>query len=321
MKSVQLGKTNIQLSEIIMGCWVTGGAYWGGADDQESINAIHQALDLGVHSFDTAYIYGNGHSENVLGQAVAGKRDQVQLISKLWKDSMSKDKVRPACEDSLRRLKTDYLDVYFIHYPSDDGIPVEETLGEMNRLKEEGKIRAIGLSNFSLAQMKEAMQFAQIDIIQPCYSLVWRFIDADVLPFCREHDIGVIPYSPIAQGLLTGKFTRDTVFADNDGRSRAPIFQSPWREGALEIVDVMRPIAEKYQKTLAQLAINWVNQVPGITAAIVGGRTAAQLRDNAGACGWQLDEQDWQTLDKASAAFCATLPKFRNFFDATVIDE
>lgn len=321
MKSVKLGKTDIHFSEIVMGCWVTGGAYWGGADDQESIKAIHKALDLGINTFDTAYIYGKGHSEKVLGEALRGRRDKTVLISKLWKDSMKKDKVRPALEATIERLGTDYLDVYFIHYPADDGTPVEETLGELNQLKKEGKIRSIGLSNFSLEQMKEAQRYAQIDLIQPCYSLAWRFIDQDVLPYCHKENIGVIPYSPIAQGLLTGKFDADTTFDKNDGRSRAPLFQSPWREKALEILEVMRPLAEKYDKTLAQIAINWVNQAPGITSAIVGGRNAAQIEDNAGACGWELSQEDWQELNEKSQAFVTQLPRFRNFFDGTILKD
>ena len=176
----ELGNTGIKLSDVILGCWAMGNDYFSGQEDLDSTAAINAALENDINTFDTAYCYGRGHSEEVLGKALKGKREDCVVISKLWKTFMEKDAALKACDDSLKRLQTDYMDVYFIHYPSDTGVPIGETMEAMNKMKEQGKIRAIGLSNFSLAQMKEAMQYGQIDVIQPCYSLLWRFIDRDI---------------------------------------------------------------------------------------------------------------------------------------------
>lgn len=322
MKFRELGKSGVKVSEIILGCWVMGGDYWGGAQDNESVGAINEALSKGINTFDTAEIYGSGRSEEVLGQALIGKRDNVVLSSKVFTHHMKKADAIKACEDSLKRLHTDYVDIYFIHYPSENGtVPIEETMDAMNVLKKEGKIRAIGLSNLSLKQIKEAAQFGVIDVIQPCYSLVWRYIDDDIIPYCIEHNIGIVPYSPLAQGILTGKFSSSTVFKEDDGRSHAPLFQEPWFEMALEVAEKVKPYADKYKKTLAQTSINWLNNAAGITASIVGGRNARQVSENIGAVGWKLSEEDMSSISHISKVFTVKLPHFKNFFDNTIIEE
>lgn len=184
------------------------------------------------------------------------------------------------------------------------------------KLKEKGKIRAIGVSNFSKDQLIEARKYGEIDVIQPCYSLVWRFLDHEEMNYCIDNNIGIISYSTLAQGILTGKFTKDTVFPSEDGRSRVPLFQSPHYEGALDVVEKLRPFAEKYDVTLAQLAIRWVIQQKGITAPIVGAKNPSQVLDNVKACNFVISDEDFKAIDKISQAFAYELPHFQTFFRA-----
>jgi myo-inositol catabolism protein IolS len=311
-----LGNSRIKVTEQILGCWAIGGSYWGGTDDRESIATIKAAIEGGISTLDTAYIYGNGHSERIVGEGIKGyDREKLILITKLWKSEMSQDRIEKACDDSLRAMGTDYADIYFIHYPSED-IPIEETMNGMMKLKEKGKIKSIGLSNFSLDQMKEAMRYGKIDVIQPCYSLVWRFLDHEELPFCIENNIGVITYCTLAQGILTGKFTKDKTFSEDDGRSKAPIFQQPYFEEALQVTEHVKKIALKYDKTPSQIAINWVINTRGITAPIVGARTVKQIEENLKASSFTLDPEDYEYLDRVSRKFTDTLPAFETFFKA-----
>lgn len=322
MITKELGKSGVRVSEQILGCWVIGGSYWGGAEDRDSIEAIKRAYEGGINTFDTAYIYGEGRSERILGEAVKTiPREKLTIITKLWKTEMEKDKVRAACEKSLKELGMDYIDVYFIHYPSDTGVPIGETMEEMMKLKTDGKIRSIGISNFNLEQMKEAREYGEIDVIQPCYSLVWREIDQDgVLDYCIENDIGVISYSTFAQGILTGKFDENTTFSSDDGRSRAPLFQDEYYSGALKVAEQLKPFARKYDRTIAQVAINWVMGKEGISAPIVGARNSHQVEENLKASGWSLSKEDWDEIDIFSKEYTYSLPKFKSFFDATIIE-
>ncbi|HHV10879.1 MAG TPA: aldo/keto reductase [Clostridiales bacterium] len=323
MKMKKLGKSNVSISEIIFGTWVMGDdEYWGSANELESIKAIRTAWEGGVTTFDTAYVYGYGKSEKLLGEAIKGlPREEMSIITKLWRTEMAKDLVAPACEGSLKALGLDYIDVYFIHYPSNSGVPIGETMEALMKLKSQGKIKSIGVSNFSLEQLKQARQYGEIDSIQPCYSLVWRFLDGPELEYCRENDIGIVPYSPLAQGILTGKYQCSTTFPKEDGRSQAPLFQQPYFDGALKVTDVLKHYAKKYDKTPAQVAIRWLIQTPGITAPIVGGRSCAQVAENLKAIGWKLSEEDYQAIDKISREFTQMLPSFRNFFDATILSQ
>lgn len=323
MKKNKLGNTEIRISEMILGTWLMGDAeYWGASDQLESEKAIHTAWEGGITTFDTAYVYGNGLSEEVLGKAVKGfPREEMTIMSKIWRPDLPKDRVKPACERSLKYLGMDYLDVYFIHYPSITGDPIEETMESLMQLKEEGKIRSIGVSNFSLEQLKEARKYGDIDIIQPCYSLVWRFLDGPEFQYCKENHIGVVPYSPLAQGLLTGKYKSDKVFPKSDGRSSAPLFLHPYFDGALKVADFLKPYAEKYDRTQAQIAIRWLMQTPGITAPIVGGRNASQVAENLKAVNFELTAEDYKEIDDYSKKFTDTLPHFVNFFNATIVED
>lgn len=323
MNKSKLGNTDISISEMILGTWLMGDSeYWGTTSQLESEKAIHTAWEGGITTFDTAYVYGNGLSEKVLGKAVKGfPREDMTIISKIWRPDLPKDCVRPACERSLKFLEMDYMDIYFIHYPSVTGVPVGETMEALMQLKEEGKIRSIGVSNFSFEQLKEAQKYGKVDIIQPCYSLVWRFMDDLQFEYCTENHVGIIPYSPLAQGLLTGKYKIDTIFPKTDGRSEAPLFLHPYFDGALEVADFLKSYAEKYHRTQAQIAIRWLMQTPGIMAPIVGGRNAAQVAENLKAASFELTAADYKEIDDFSRRFTDTLPRFVNFFNAKIVSD
>ena len=236
----------------------------------------------------------------------------------MFKPSMAHDKMIKACEDSLERLGTDYLDVYFLHYPvPEEQVSIQERMETMTQLKREGKIRAIGLSNFSLEEMKEAMKYGQVDVIQPCYSLLWRY-DEELLGFSRENNISVIPYSTLAQGLLTGKYKKGAVFTD--GRSRAALFQPENYDRCLEVTEVLAQVSEKYGKTPAQGAIAWLLQTPGITAPIVGAKNGKQARENLEASGWKFLPEDYEAIDQASRKFTQSLPNYTLFFNTETAD-
>lgn len=317
MGMVKLGKTDVQVSEIIQGTWVMGKDYWGGAEDRESMEAIQCALEHGIQTFDTAYIYGRGHAEELLGEALKGKREECTIITKLWKTDMAKERVQIGLDDAMRRLKTEFIDVFFIHYPVEE-VPIEDTMSELMRLKEEGRIGAIGVSNFSLAQMKEAMKYGDIDVIQPCYSLLWRFIDTDILPFAIENGIAVIPYSPLGQGILTGSMKPGHTFKPGDSRQNTPLFAPENIERALAVTERVKEVAEKYGRTPAQTAIRWIMQCAGMTAPIVGARNIRQVNDNVGAIGWELSAGDMAYLDGFSKEFAYSLPKYRTLFDKSI---
>lgn len=320
MNYKKLGKSGVEVSELILGCWAMGGDYFGATEDESSLEALRVSYENGVNTFDTAEIYGSGRSERVVGEAARRiGREKVKIISKVFKPSMAHDKMVKACEDSLSRLGTDYLDVYFLHYPiPEEEVSIQERMETMTELKKSGKIRAIGLSNFSLEEMKAAMKYGQVDVIQPCYSLLWRFIDRDILPFCLEHEIAVVPYSPLGQGILTGSMAKGHTFREGDSRKNTPLFAPENFERALQVTEKVKEVAAKYHKTPAQTAIRWVAQTPGMTAPIVGARNRKQAEDNFGAAGWELAEEDMRILDEASRRFTDTLPRYRTLFDKTI---
>jgi myo-inositol catabolism protein IolS len=295
----RLGRSDMWISSISLGCWVMGKEWWGDADDSESIAAIHAAIDQGINFIDTAPAYGAGHSEEVLGKALEGKRDKVYIATKVGWGDLDPQKLPGALEASLKRLRTDYVDLYQIHWPHET-IPISDSMAVIKKLQDQGKVRYIGVSNFNVPQMQEALSVARIESLQPPYNLFWRHIEKDILPFCIENEIGVIAYSPLAQGLLTGKFTKDTKFPENDIRSHALLFQGDIFLTALEAVEEMKPIAQKYGKTLGQVALNWLLCQPGITSAIVGARRPSQVEENVGGQGWKLEDEDLKTLDQLS---------------------
>lgn len=301
MEERSLGLSEIKITPVIMGTWQAGKQMWAGIDDGESIKALRAALDAGITTFDTAESYGNGHSERIIGQALGDVRGQVVYTTKVFANHLKYQQVIDACNRSLRNLKTDYIDLYLIHWPAGSfgtrKVPLEETMGAMNDLKREGKIRAIGVSNFSRGQLEEAARHGRIDSLQPPYSLFWRHVEKDAMPYCLENTISILAYSPMAQGLLTGKFGADHRFAKGDHRAGNRLFQTENRHRALKALDLLRPLAEQKGITLGQLALSWVCAQPQ-TCAIAGARTEEQVRQNAEAPDVRLSEEDLELLDR-----------------------
>jgi aryl-alcohol dehydrogenase-like predicted oxidoreductase len=304
MESRELGKTGIRLSAIIMGTWQTGKAMWTGIDDAESEKAIHAAMDAGVTTFDTAEVYGNGHSEKVLGKAIGSRRDQAEILSKVFSNHLAYDQVIQACDRSLKNLGTDYLDLYQIHWPPGSfgakPVPMEETMRALADLKEQGKIRAIGVSNFSLDQLKTISAIGSVDSLQPPYSLFWRHVEKETLAWCQENRVTILAYSPMAQGLLTGKFGPDHKFEKGDHRSSNRLFHPDIYPKVSAAVEALRPLAEKKGISLAQLALAWVTAKDGV-CAIAGARSASQSADNAKAGDVQMSDAELAEMDRISA--------------------
>ena len=284
-----------------MGTWQAGKDMWAGIDDVESTTAIKAAYDAGITTFDTAAVYGDGHSEKIVGNALQDVRDNVVIATKVFSNHLKHQQVIDACHRSLKNLNTDYIDLYQIHWPPGSfgakPVPLEETMGALNDLKIQDKIRAIGVSNFSRSQMEDAAKYGKIDSLQPPYSLFWRKVETDALPYCFENSITVLAYSSMAQGLLTGKFGLDHQFAKGDHRFRNKLFQPENYARVQAALEELRPIADANNITLGQLALAWMISRPGI-CAIAGARNAEQAVQNAAAANVQLFEQDLAAVDE-----------------------
>ena len=301
MQLRRLGKSGLKISPILMGTWQAGKEMWVGIDDDETKNAIRAAFEAGITAFDTAEAYGKGHSERVLGAAVSDFRDRVILATKVFPNHLKAEKVIEACHRSLKNLATDVIDLYQIHWPAGSfktrAVPIEETMGALNQLKAEGKIRAIGVSNFSRRQLEEASQYGRIDSLQPPFSLFWRHVERDAMPYCAENDITILAYSPMAQGLLTGKFAQDHKFEKGDHRARNRLFKPESYQRVQEALGKLRPLAEEKKIGLGQLALAWVISHSG-TCAIAGARSAVQAAQNAAAAEISLSEDELARLDE-----------------------
>jgi aryl-alcohol dehydrogenase-like predicted oxidoreductase len=315
MESRELGQSGVRVSPIGVGTWPMSGAFWGPADDAESVRTIHRALELGVTLFDTAEGYGGGHAEEVLGRALAGRRAEAVIATKVSPTHLEPAQIRDAFANSCRRMNTDYLDVYFVHWPNTD-LPIGPVMAELEAMRRAGQIRAIGVSNFTAAEMAEAQQHGRIDVLQPPYNLFWRFIEGDQLPYCRQHTIGVMTYSSLAQGLLTGHLTRATTFGEGDERPRTVLFQPANYGRCMDAIDQLRPLAARRGRSLAQLGIHWVINRPGVTTALLGARTVAEIEENAGGVGLTLSADDEAALDAAGRAAFEQLPEYLDMFHA-----
>lgn len=295
MKTRQLGKSDIYITPIIMGTWQAGKRMWVGIEDEESIRAIREAVDSGITTIDTAEVYGEGHSERIVGEALKDVREKVIYASKVFANHLKCDQVINACHNSLKNLQTDYIDLYQIHWPSgswnSEIVPIEETMRALNDLKRDGKIRAMGVSNFSQQQLAEACEYGQIDSIQPPYSLFWRVVEKEIQPYCVENNISILAYSSLCQGILTGKFGDNPTFAEGDHRKDHRLLQPPHWERVKQALSQLQPFADKYNCTLAQVAIAWLIQQPQ-TNAIVGARNAQQVKENAQAGEIELTLED-----------------------------
>jgi myo-inositol catabolism protein IolS len=301
MEFRMLGTSGIKISSIIMGTWQAGKDMWVGIDDTESTKAIKAAYDTGITTFDTAEVYGNGHSEKIVGNALQDVRDNVVIATKVFSNHLKYQQVMDACHGSLNNLKTDVIDLYQIHWPPGSfgakPVPLGETMEAMTDLKAQGKIRAIGVSNFSRSQLKEAAKYGKVDSLQPPYSLFWRKVETDTLPYCRENNVTVLAYSSMAQGLLTGKFGPDHKFAKGDHRYRNKLFQPENYKRVQKALGKLRPIADANNITLGQLALAWIISQPG-TCAIAGARSAEQVAQNAEAANIRLSEEDLAAINE-----------------------
>lgn len=294
-----LGNSGLKVSPIVQGTWQAGKSMWTGIDDRETTKAMQAAFDAGINMFDTAEVYGKGHSERIVGNALADVRHQVLYASKVFSNHLQYHQVISSCERSLKNLKTDYIDLYQIHWPagswSSPPIPIHETMAALNDLKQQGKIRAIGVSNFSRTQLEEAARYGRVDSLQPPYSLFWRHVEKDAMPYCVENNITILAYSPLAQGLLTGKFGPDHRFQKGDHRAENKLFKGEHFARAQEALARLRPIAERNKASLAQIALFWVISRPQ-TCAIAGARNQEQVLANARAASLTLSEQDLEEM-------------------------
>jgi myo-inositol catabolism protein IolS len=301
MRFRNLGKSEIKISTIIMGTFQAGKDKWDGIDDTLTTGAIRAAFEAGITTFDSAEAYGKGHSERILGAALADVRDQVVLATKVSPNRLGYSQVLNACHGSLKNLRTDYIDLYQVHWPSGSFggkiVPIEETMAAMIKLKDQGKIRAIGVSNFSRAQVAEAAEYGCIDSIQPPYSLFWRHVEEKTMAYCIDNTISILAYSPMAQGLLTGKFGPAHKFQKGDHRSKNKLFQPENYQRAQQALARLRPIADRLDVNLGQLSLAWVTSHPGV-CAIAGARNARQATMNARAAEVSLTPSTLVQLDQ-----------------------
>jgi aryl-alcohol dehydrogenase-like predicted oxidoreductase len=316
-----LGQSDIKVSELAFGAWAIGGWLWGGADSNDAIKAVETAVDNGMTTIDTAAVYGFGLSEELVGKAVKGKRDQVQILTKfgiVWdekkgqfffasKDNSGKDvnihcyssreKVISDCDKSLKRLGTDYIDLFQIHWP-DSTTPVAETMEALEILIEKGKIRAGSVCNYTVEQMTEATGTFTIASNQMPYSMVNRGIEKEIVPYCIDNNIGILAYSPLQRGLLTGKIKQGHNFGEGDSRPGSIYYKEPNLSRILQFTENIKEIANELKVTLSQLVLNWTLLQPGITCALVGARNAAQVLDNIKAADFRLTSEEINMINR-----------------------
>ncbi|MHB8597979.1 MAG: aldo/keto reductase [Ktedonobacteraceae bacterium] len=313
MRTRQFGKTEMQITPLGLGTWAIGGGNyqfgWGSQDDKESIATIHRALELGVNWIDTAAVYGLGHSEEIVGQALKEYSNERPYVftkcERVWNEkgkisgSLKADSIKREVENSLRRLQVDVIDLYQMHWPNPDP-DIEEGWSTMAQLKKEGKVRYIGVSNFNVEQLQRAERIAHVDTLQPPYSLIHPDMEKDVLPYCEQQDIGVIVYSPMMSGLLTGSMNAERVqnMPDDDWRKRNPEFQEPRLSRNLGLANVLSEIGYPHNVPPGVVAIAWTLRNPVVTAAIVGGRRPQQIEDLVPAAEFRLSESEMAQIDK-----------------------
>jgi aryl-alcohol dehydrogenase-like predicted oxidoreductase len=319
MKTKQLGKSDLFITPIGFGAWAIGGSgwqfAWGGQDDRESVAAIWEALDAGINWIDTAAVYGLGHSEEVVARALEGISRRPYVFTKcsmVWDEhrqighSLKAESIRRECEASLRRLGVDAIDLYQVHWP-DPAEDIEEGWATLAALKEEGKVRHIGVSNFNVEQMKRAQAIAPITSLQPPYSLLHREVEAEILPYAARENIGVIAYSPMASGLLTGAMTPERIASlpADDWRKHHADYQEPRLSRNLRLVRLLRAIGRLHGRTPAEVAVAWVLHNPAVTGAIVGARRPGQVRGVVGAAELRLSSRELAEIEAFFARVAA----------------
>jgi methylglyoxal reductase len=319
----RLGDSDLELSIVGFGAWAIGGLMWGGADAREADRAIRASLDAGVNWIDTAPAYGCGRSEEIVGRAIRGRRHEVAVATKCglrWDRTdgelrfeaddpergvpvrihynLRPESLREECEASLRRLAVDVIDLYQIHWPYAPH-PLEDALGELVRLREEGKLRALGVSNFGVGELEVARRCGAIASAQSPFNLTDRRVESEILPWCRAHEVGFIAYSPMARGLLTGAVTAERSFPPSDHRAHNPVFAREHRAQVAEAIERVRPIAQRKGVSPGALAVAWVLHQPGVTSALVGARNATQARENLCAATLRLTPEELAEIDGA----------------------
>jgi aryl-alcohol dehydrogenase-like predicted oxidoreductase len=312
MEARRLGNSDLAITPIGIGAWAIGGSGWNGSmgpqNDADSVPAIHAALDHGLNWIDTAALYGLGHSEEMVARALHGRNPKPYIFTKcerVWDQdgnigaSLKAASIRRECEDSLRRLRVDAIDLYQIHWPEPD-VDIEEGWTELARLKAEGKVRWIGVSNFSVAQMKRAQSIAPVTSLQPPYAVVRREIENEILPFCLQQNVGVIVYSPMYAGLLTGAMTRERVanFLPEDWRRNLPGFNEPALSRNLSVVEHLRRIGKRHGRSPGEVAIAWTLHHPAVTGAIVGFRNPQQVSGIVGAMEFRLSAGELAEIEE-----------------------
>ncbi len=313
METREFGKTGLEVTPIGFGSWAIGGSGWRGAwgpqDDDEAVGAIRRAVERGINWVDTAAVYGLGHSEELVARALKNLPDSERpyvftKCSLVWDENanvdnvLEKDSVKRECEDSLRRLQADVIDLYQIHWPNPEE-DIEEGWSALAELKEEGKVRHIGVSNFDVSQMERAQSIAPVETLQPPYNLLNRDVEEEILPYCKEQNIGVIVYSPMRSGLLTGKMTRERVqnLPSDDWRRNNPDFQEPRLSRNLELVELLEEKDKEHGRSPAEVAIAWTLRHPAVTAAVVGGRRPDQVDGIIGAAEFRLSEDELERIE------------------------
>jgi aryl-alcohol dehydrogenase-like predicted oxidoreductase len=319
MQKRKLGASDLEITPIGVGAWAMGGGgwqfAWGAQDDDESVSAIHAALDQGINWIDTAAIYGLGHSEEVVGRAVAGRTEKPLVFTKcgiVWNEkrenrrTIEPESIRKEVELSLRRLKVDAIDLYQIHWPEPDKL-VEAAWTTLAQLQQEGKVRHIGVSNFNVDQLRRAQAIAPVTSLQPPYSIVSPEIEKEILPYALANDIGVIIYSPMKSGLLSGAMTRERIAAmpADDFRQRTPNFKEPLLSRNLELAELLRSIGKRHGRTAGEVAIAWTLRHPAVTGAIVGMRSARQVDGVIGAADFRLSAEEIEEIERFMAASAA----------------
>ena len=311
------GQTGIQISAVGIGCWEIGGGY-GSIEETEFIKAVNTALDLGINCFDTAEAYGFGASERSLAKALGNRRKEAVITTKFgvgypdkpnYRDA-SRARIVESIEKSLTNLNTDHVDVYMIHWP-DVNTPLEETMTALDQVVKQGKARAVGISNHTVSQIETGMKTRRIDVAQYCWNMFDRRMDQEILPYCREHGIGVMSYGSLAYGILTGTFTEEMTFDAKDWRSRRGnlgginLFQHLFGPDAflknLRVVEELKVIAKRYGKSMPQFALNWTLSNPVISTALCGTRNPNEVKDNVGAVGWKISDADMKEIDNIFA--------------------
>lgn len=313
MEHRQFGQTGINISAVGFGCWEIGGGY-GSIEETEFIKAINRALDIGINSFDTAEAYGFGASEKSLAKALGSRRKEAVITTKFgvgypdkpnYRDG-SRQRVMDSIEKSLKSLNTDYVDVYLVHWP-DRVTPFEETMRALDDLVKQGKVRAVGLSNFKLSEIQQCMSARRVDVVQYCWNMFDRRMEKEIFPYCRENGIGVMAYGSLAYGMLTGTLTEEMAFEKGDWRAKRGqlanlnlfqhLFGSDHYLKNLRAVEDLKAVAKRYGKTVPQLALRWTLSNPVISTALVGCRNPREVDDNAGAVGWSISDADMKEID------------------------